>query len=161
MSHANELVSGVGALGRSRDTFGAASALLIPKTCRQKVSKMTPKWSQIGAWNHTFPELMKPWFCETLPWFYMVFVPPGIQESTEHQKEIAPGKHMPKKSENLGAGSKQRENWSEFFMATGPREFTVFWPGSVLAPFWSPSRFKTSFGCQNDEKMDPRGAQGP
>ena len=90
----------------------------------------------------------------------MIFASPGLQESTGNRKEIAPGKHMPKKCENLGAESKKHANWSEFFMATGPREFTVFRPGSVLAPFWSPSRFKTSFGCQNDEKMDPRGAPG-
>ena len=40
----------------------------------------------------------------------MVFAPPGVQESTETRKEIAPGKHMPKKYENLGAESKKHEN---------------------------------------------------
>ena len=56
----------------------------------------------------------------------MVFVPPGVQESTENRQEIAPGKHTPKKCENLGAESQTHENWSEFFMATGGREFTFF-----------------------------------
>ena len=56
----------------------------------------------------------------------MVFVPPGVQESTENQKEIAPGKHMPKKCENLGAESKKHENGSYDSVATGGREFTFF-----------------------------------
>ena len=56
----------------------------------------------------------------------MVFVPPGVQESTKNRKEIVPGKHMPKKCENLGAESKKHANWSEGFMATGGREFNFF-----------------------------------
>ena len=56
----------------------------------------------------------------------MVFASPGVQESTENQKEIAPGKHMPKKCENLGAESKKHENGEEFSGATSPREFIVF-----------------------------------
>ena len=49
---------------------------------------------------------------------------PGVQESTENRKEIAPGKHMPKKCENLGAESQKHENGSYDSVATGPREFT-------------------------------------
>ena len=56
----------------------------------------------------------------------MVFASPGIQESTGNRKEIAPGKHMPKKCQNLGAESKKHENGSYDSVATGPREFTVF-----------------------------------
>ena len=56
----------------------------------------------------------------------MVVASPGVQESTENHKEIAPGKHMPNKSENLGAESKKHANWGEFFVATGGREFTFF-----------------------------------
>ena len=56
----------------------------------------------------------------------MVFASPGVQESTENHKEIAPGKHMPKKSENLGAESKKYENVDDFSGAAGGREFTVF-----------------------------------
>ena len=56
----------------------------------------------------------------------MVFASPGVQESTENRKEIAPGKHMPKKCENLGAGCKKHANWGEGFVATGGREFTFF-----------------------------------
>ena len=37
----------------------------------------------------------------------MVFASPWVQESTENRKEIAPGKHMPKKCENLGAEAKK------------------------------------------------------
>ena len=56
----------------------------------------------------------------------MVFNPPGVQESTENRKEITPGKHMPKKCENLRAESKKHENDDEFSGATGGREFTFF-----------------------------------
>ena len=126
-----------------------------------KVSKIAPKWTKIGAWKHTFPELVKPWFWETLQWFCMVFAPPGVQESTETRKEIAPGKHMPKKYENLGAESKKTWKCKEEIGMSSPRKFTFFWPGCFLAPFWSQGRFETSFGPQNDEKMDPQGPQGP
>ena len=56
----------------------------------------------------------------------MVFASPGVQESTENRKEIAPGKHMPKKCENLGAESKKHENGSYDSVSPGGREFTCF-----------------------------------
>ena len=56
----------------------------------------------------------------------MVFASPGVQESTENRKEIAPGKHMPKKCENLGAESQKHENDDGFSGAAGSREFTCF-----------------------------------
>ena len=56
----------------------------------------------------------------------MVFASPWVQESTENWKEVAPGKHMPKKCENLGAESQKHENYDDFSGAAGPREFTVF-----------------------------------
>ena len=56
----------------------------------------------------------------------MVFASPWVQESTENHKEIAPGKHMPKKCENLGAEPQKHENDDDFSGATSPREFTVF-----------------------------------
>ncbi len=56
----------------------------------------------------------------------MVFAPPGVQESIENRKEIAPGKHMPKKCQNLGAESKTHENDNGFSGAAGGREFTFF-----------------------------------
>ncbi len=130
------------------------------KLWRPKESKMTPKSIPNGPWKHTFPELVKPWFCETLKWFYMVFVPPGVQESTENRKEIAPGEHMPKKCQNLGAESNKHENGRYFSGATRGREFILFDPEAFWLHFWSPSRFKTSFGCQDDEKMDPQGGPG-
>ena len=56
----------------------------------------------------------------------MVLASPGVQESTENRKEIAPGKQIPKKCENLGAESKTHATWGEGFVATGGREFTFF-----------------------------------
>ena len=56
----------------------------------------------------------------------MVFAYPGVQESIENRKEIAPGKHMPKKCENLGAESKTHENDDDFSGAAGGRELSCF-----------------------------------
>ena len=56
----------------------------------------------------------------------MVFASPGVQESTENPKEIAPGEHTPKKCENLGAEPQQHENDDDFSGATGGREFIFF-----------------------------------
>ena len=62
----------------------------------------------------------------------MVFASPGIQESTKNREEIAPGKHMPKKCENLGAESQTHENGS-YFSGAKALENSLF---SDLDPFW-------------------------
>ena len=115
------------------------------------------------AWNLSFSECAKPWFCETLHGFDMIFTLPGVQESIENRKEIAPANHMPKKSENLCIWSEKHQNWRYDSGACCPPKITIFRPGSCPAPFWSPSRFGTPFRgpmtskwASNEAQMDSK-----
>ena len=68
-------------------------------------------------------------------YFFMVSGPPAVQESTENQTEIAPGKHMPKKCENLGAEPQKHENDDDFSGAAGGRDSLFCDPGAFRVHF--------------------------
>ena len=119
--------------------------------------QMEPKW---GLESHFFQigETLILWD-PTL--FWHGFWPsrgPGINWKRQGNRTWK--KHT-KKHEQMKACSKKHENWSEDSGDKLFREFTFFWPGCCLAPFWSQGRFKTSFRCQNDKKMEPKRSQGP
>ena len=123
-----------------------------------------PKWLQNGHQmvsgiilflNGRNLDFVRPY--TVLAWF-LTFRGPGIHWKPQGNRTWK--KHT-KKHDKLKACSKKHKRGGEEMGAKLLREFTFFWPGCFLAPFWSLGRFKTSFGCQNDEKMDPQGPQGP
>ena len=60
------------------------------------------------TWNLFFSECAKPWFCETLQWFCMIFGLPKFQECMENRQEIVPANHIRKKTHNLCTLSENR-----------------------------------------------------
>ena len=91
----------------------------------------------------------------------MVFASPGVQESTENQKEIAPGKHMPKKCENLGAESQKHENGSYDSGAASPREFTFSDLDLFGLHFGPEVTSRRHLGAKMMRKWTPGKPQGP